>query len=192
MKKFIDESWLVLLMGIGFACLLAGAQTGLNDRIQDNKKAALNQGIAEVVPDLGSEAPTMFEIDGNNVYKCLDNNGQLAGWAIVGSTGGFVDTIELVAGLSPDGNTITGIKVLVQNETPGLGDKITTDPAEKNFYPRQYTGRSTNGPFSLTKQDPQNPNDIQAITGATYSSQYVMDIVNDIIMRIKPQLDQHR
>jgi hypothetical protein len=46
MKKFIDESWLVLTMGIVFACLLAGTHTGLNSTIMANQTAALNEAIA--------------------------------------------------------------------------------------------------------------------------------------------------
>ena len=46
MKKFIDESWLVLLMGICFAILLAFTQTSLQGRIDENRVRALNEAIA--------------------------------------------------------------------------------------------------------------------------------------------------
>ena len=186
MKKFIDESWLVLVLGIVFACLLAATQTTLQAKIDDNRARALNNAIAEVVPGLADKEE--LEVDGNQVFKCLDESGGLVGWAVKASGSGFIDRITLVAGLSADGGAIIGIKVIEHVETPGLGNKIDAG----NPFPEQFTGKSAGLPLEVVKQTPQKPNDIQAITGATYSSAYVTDIVNDVITRIRPQLAEHR
>ncbi len=198
MKKFVDESWLVLAMGIVFAALLAATHTGLNDRIKANEAEALDQAIQEVVP--GVETKEQIEIEKSDardetvVYKCLDANGDLVGWAVQTTGPGFIDKITLVAGLSPEGDQLTGIKPIKHTETPGLGNKIDAK-GELNFYPLQYAGRSTAAPFELFKEkvrDAKDTNRIEAITGATYSSQYTMEIVNDVITRIRPQLAEHR
>ena len=186
MKKFVDESWLVLTMGVVFACLLAGTQTSLSARINENKQKALNEAIAEVVPEL--DHTEELQIDGNTVYKCLGADDQLTGWAVDASGGGFVDKIRAVVGLSPDGTQITGLKVIGNIETPGLGNKI-----ENPEWTGQYVGLDATRDFSVIK-GPRNEanNEISAITGATYSSTYVTDIVNDVINRIRPELDAHR
>ena len=186
MKKFVDESWLVLLMGICFAILLAFTQTSLQGRIDENRVRALNQAIAEVVP--GVETKEELEIDGNTAYKCMGADGNLVGWAVDATGGGFIDKIRVVVGLSPDGDTITGIKAVEHLETPGLGNKIDSG----NPFPEQFAGKSAATPLELVKTQPSKDNEIQAITGATYSSQYVMEIVNDVITRIRPQLAEHR
>jgi len=188
-KKFIDESWLVLVMGIVFAALLAGTQTSLQPRIIANEVATLNDAIAEVVPDV--DKTEMIKIDGNEVYKCLDAAGQPIGWAVKAEGAGFIDKITLVAGLTLEGDKLTGIKAIKHTETPGLGNKIDTKDTQ-NFYPLQYEKKATERPFELVKRDPVADHEIQAITGATYSSQYVMDIVNDVITRIRPKLAEHR
>lgn len=188
MKKLVDESWLVLVMGIVFACLLAGAQTAFLPKIKVNEGKAMAEAISEVVPDLDPDSePQVDRIDGNEVYRCLDANGDLAGWAVKAEGGGFIDKITLVVGLSADGREILGIKVVSHLETPGLGNKIDTK-GQENFYPLQYAGKSTAQPLELVKRAPSAQHEIQAITGATYSSQYVMDIVNDVITRVAPQL----
>lgn len=198
MKKFVDESWLVLAMGIVFAALLAATHTGLNDRIKANEAAALDQAVEEVVPGVKTKEPVEIEKTGPGdetaVYKCLDADGNLVGWAVQATGAGFIDKITLVAGLSPDGDTLTGIKPIKHTETPGLGNKIDVK-GELNFYPLQYAGRSTAAPFELFKErvrDAKDTNRIEAITGATYSSQYTMEIINDVITRVRPQLAQHR
>jgi electron transport complex protein RnfG len=180
-KKFVDESWLVLVMGVVFACLLAGTQSSLSDRIQENRAKALNEAVAEVVPTVTQKEE--LEIDGNQVFKCFDAGGNLSGWAVKAQGPGFIDKIVLVVGLGPQGDMITGIKVIEDLETPGLGNKIEGEWAE------QYQGLDAMRPVKRVKgtRDKEN-NEISAITGATYSSDYTTDIVNDVLTRIRPKL----
>ena len=185
MKKFVAESWLVVTMGVVFACLLAGTQITLSERISVNKQRALNQAVAEVVPNL--ERSEELEIDGNRVFKCFDANDELTGWAVQASGTGFVDKITLVVGLSADGPEITGLKVIEDLETPGLGNKIEGEWAY------QYQGLDATRGLTVVKGSRSAANnEIQAITGATYSSTYVTDIVNDVLVRIRPKLAEHR
>jgi electron transport complex protein RnfG len=187
-KKFVSESWLVLLMGVAFAALLATTHSATSDRIRENERQELNAAVTEVVPDMDvGRAPETLRVADHDVYRCLDADGALAGWAVDATGGGFVDKIRLVVGLSPDGGTITGVKVIGHLETPGLGNKIETR-GEENFYPLQFRGKSAGRPMELVKRTPAEPYEIQAITGATYSSQYVMDIVNTVIARVVPEL----
>lgn len=185
MKKFIDESWLVLIMGIAFAFLLAGTQTSLSARITENQNRALNEAIALVVP--GTASSEEFEVKERTVFKCLDEQGQLVGWAIQSSGPGFVDKIGLVVGLSADASRITGLKVLQSIETPGLGSKIKGEWAD------QYQGLNASSNIDVVKRPvAEGANEVQAITGATWSSRYVTDIVNGVIDEVRPELNQYR
>ncbi len=181
-KKFIDESWLVLVMGVVFATLLAGTQTSLQARIDENKTRALNEAIAAVVP--GTQTTDELIVDGNQVYKCLGTDGTLVGWAVDASGTGFVDQIRAVVGLSPDGSQVIGVKVIECVETPGLGNKIEGEWAD------QFAGRPVDQVTVVKGDASAERNEIQAITGATYSSQYVADILNDVTQRIRPKLGE--
>lgn len=190
MKKFIDESWLVLMLGVVFALLLAGTNSVVLGQIQSNERAELLSAINEVVPGLESDAKSeklKEPIARCDVYRCINPDGTLVGWAVEGEGTGFIDKITIVVGLAPAGDEITGMKVIKHLETPGLGNKIDTK-GEENPYPLQYEGVSTDEPLQLVKGTASEPQQIAAITGATYSSQYVMDIVNRIIEQVVPNL----
>jgi len=187
MKKFIDESWLVLVLGAVFAVLLAGAQTSFSTRIRTNQQRALNEAIGEVVP--GTQRSEVVPIEGypRDVFKCQDADGRLTGWAIDAVGLGFADKIRLVIGLSPDAETITGIKVIDNVETPGLGNKIAGEG--EDAWANQFRGLKATGRVVRVKQKarPEN-NEIQAITGATISSDAVTRTVNEAIERVRSKL----
>ncbi len=184
MSKFIRESWLVVVMGLSFGAMLAAAQMSLSDRIGENENAALNQAIREVVPGtVKTEEVTPEGFDGT-VFKCLNESNRPVGWAVQAEGGGFVDKIKLVAGIDVKGESILGVKVIDNKETPGLGNKIL-GPEWIGQYKDLDTGRK----IEVVK-GPRNKeaNEIQAITGATWSSRYVTDIVNKLAKELKPEL----
>lgn len=184
MKKFVDESWLVLVMGIVFAVLLAGTQTSLDDRIAENRKRALEDAIREVAPGTVQMPQAQFD-EKTTVFKCLDGDGQQVGWTVRATGIGFIDKITLVVGLDPAGERVLGVKVIEDLETPGLGNKI------RGEWIGQYRGLSATEPATVIKQEPaEGANEIKAITGATYSSNYVTDIVNRVTSEVRPRLSE--
>jgi electron transport complex protein RnfG len=190
--KFITESWLVLALGVIFAALLAGAQVMFLPEIEKNERAVLNDAIAAVVPagnaDLQRRTYVLEDQVGkrritNTVYEVYDDEGTI-GWAVTAEGPGFVDVIGLVVGLAPELDQITGIKVIRTQETPGLGDKILDEDFTKWFQRVDVDEE-----IHLAKGTPDSAaNEVQAITGATYSSEYVKDIVSDVLTRIRPKI----
>jgi electron transport complex protein RnfG len=86
-------------------------------------------------------------------------------------------------GFDPATGVLTGIKVLEQKETPGLGDKIGTDSGFGN----QFPGRQV--PLRRVKaRTGGDPSEVQTITGATISSRAVIRIVNNAVARWRPLL----
>lgn len=193
MKKFVNESWLILVLGVVFALLLAGTQTQLAGQIARNQQAALNRAIADVVPNVAQseellDAQGQPAVKGSRVFRCSTADGRLAGWAVQTSGTGFVDKISLVFGVSADGQRITGLKVIENVETPGLGNKIAEDK-----WAGQYANLDATKEIAV-KKGPADAarNEIQAITGATWSSRYVTDIVNQAIRQVRPRLGEKR
>jgi electron transport complex protein RnfG len=93
-------------------------------------------------------------------YKVYDKDKKFMGAVFQASVKGYSSDIVTMAGMTIDGE-ITAIKVLSQNETPGLGARVCESP---------FTGQFAHKNIS-------NLDEVQAITGATISSQAVIDSV---------------
>lgn len=191
MRKFVAESWLILLLGLVFAVLLAGAQTSLQPTIRVNQQKALNEAVGTVVP--GTVKTEILPVTGydREVFRCLDGDGKLIGWAIDAAGMGFADKIRAVVGLSADAETITGLKVIENVETPGLGNKVAGEPRSESdkVWADQYKGLSAGMETTVVKRTPvKGKNEVQAVTGATISSKAVADLANKAIQRVRPEL----
>lgn len=200
----LAQAWLVLLLALCFGAALAAVQINLSGIIAANK---LNETLSKV-PDLiwGSEKAAQLKDQQVSVeilpgtltvektaksvsypiYR-LSRDGQVEGWVIKSGGQGYADKIELLVGLDPRAETITGLFVLEQKETPGLGNKIIS-PQWRD----QFTHKKTARPLEVKKNSGQG-NDpdstaIDAITGATISSRSVTGIVNGIVGDIKDNL----
>jgi electron transport complex protein RnfG len=77
-----------------------------------------------------------------------------------------------MVGLNPEEEVLTGMTVLSHLETPGLGARI-----EEDWFKEQFKGKSIHDKF-VAKQD------IDAITGATISSNAVGSIIKNTIEKV--------
>jgi Na+-transporting NADH:ubiquinone oxidoreductase subunit C len=82
--------------------------------------------------------------------------------------------------------SIKGIEVIDQNETPGLGGRIS-----ELWFKEQFRGKVS--PLTKVPEGEQaGKNQFQAVTGATYSTNAVMDIVNLTSDEIPELIEQHQ
>ena len=89
-----------------------------------------------------------------------------------------------MVGLTPDLTRITGIRVLEQVETPGLGGRISEE-----VFQEQFGDISSQPEVEYVKnQEPEKDNEIRAITGATISSRSVVAIINKNIQNLNDVL----
>jgi electron transport complex protein RnfG len=89
--------------------------------------------------------------------------------------------------LNQQASTITGLFVLDQKETPGLGNFITSD----ELFLNQFAGLSADEPLLVTKADPSpGSTHIRALTGATISSESVAAIVNGAVANLREPIRQ--
>lgn len=193
------QAWLVLLLALCFGSALAAVQVNLSGIISANKLNETLDRAPELVPGTGSgtaagQASTAVEVAPGSVsintgtktvtyplYR-VSRNGTLAGWVLKAGGQGYADKIELLLGLDPDQETITGLFVLEQKETPGLGNKIITPE-----WRGQFVGKKTKAPLTVVKKGKAD-NAIDAITGATISSRSVTAIVNRTIGDVRGRL----
>jgi len=157
-------------------------------KIEYHQLQALKAAISDVLPSYDNYA--VQDISGNKVYiGQIDGNSQPAGIAFKVAGSGFQGKISIMVGVDPNFASITGIKVLEQIETPGLGTKIVVDPSNKTnpfWFPEQFNGVVLSPQIDVVKNSiPQNSNEVQAISGATITSKAVVRIINDNIQQIK-------
>lgn len=182
---YLRQAWLVILLGLAYGATLAGVQTTLGPRIADNKKKETYDKIPVLVKGADKDKTIEMELEDTQgkmqrVYKTLDGEGNHNGWVIPAAGQGFADRIELLIGLNADASTITGMYVLDQKETPGLGNYIT-----EPYFQDRFREKPTDSLLVVVKADPKGDDQILALSGATISSESVCKIVNDTIAKIK-------
>jgi electron transport complex protein RnfG len=189
-KNFIAQAWLVILLAFLYGGALAVVQTALSGRIVENKRAETYRVIPALVP--GSDATRTVEEhvqgkDGKDavVYRAMDADGAERGWVVPAGGQGFADRIEILIGLDAEVSTITGLYVLDQKETPGLGDYITGEDFRNRF-----RNQPADAPLTVVKSEPQAAGEILALTGATISSESVSGIVNRALANLRSVLLQ--
>ena len=90
---------------------------------------------------------------------------------------GYRSRINLLVVIDPKKDEVSGIKVLEQDETPVYGG----DYLEKDWFAERFQGKKTDGYLVRTILEAENDNEIIQITGASVSSQAVVNGVNAAI-----------
>lgn len=184
--------------GLVSGLCLVGAFIYTEPLILAAKAKALEAAIYEVLP--GCTRFDVYELKGGvlekasgvtgsgvRVFLGYDDSGAEIGYAIQSQVAGFQDIVAGIFGYVPKTKTIIGFKVLESKETPGLGDKIIKD---QNFL-KNFEKLAVEPEIVLVKSgEKQQPNEVDAITGATISSRAVVSLLNNGIKDWKPVLDK--
>ncbi|MCS6770796.1 MAG: FMN-binding protein [Kiritimatiellae bacterium] len=171
MMRYVREAWLVIALCLLFGAALAGVQAALQPKVEANKLADTLGQIPALVP--GAVSGVAETIGGLRTFRALDAERREVGRVLVASGQGFADRIELLVGVDAAGERITGLYIVDQKETPGLGDFIT-----KEKWRAQFAGKPARVPLRVTKSGATRPEQVDGVTGATISSEAVVSIVN--------------
>ena len=189
-KYFIAQSWLLIVASFFFGLLIAVANAAWAPRIELNQKDKLNslmKGLitnAETFQQVGQKiqiTTAKGTTASTDIYKALDDEKNIIGFAFVAAGPGFADKIELVIAADKNFEKFLGFNVLFSNETPGFGSKITTDyfaAQFKNAPARKFRLNNTGNPEQIDEN-------IIAISGATVSSRTVVNIFNNYTDGVK-------
>jgi Na+-translocating ferredoxin:NAD+ oxidoreductase subunit G len=195
-KLFIQQSWLLLVCSFVFGLLMAAANAAWQDRISYNQNVVKFNNIArEIFPKASDfiSAIDNVELDlgksgkaTTSVKKAVDSSGGVFGWTFVCQGSGFADVVRLVMGVDADFKKIVGYGVLQSSETPGFGDQI------KQPYYRQQFVDAPAGELVLSKigDAKKIDSEIVAISGATISSQAVVDMINKSLPQVKKAMKE--
>ncbi len=174
-----------------------------------NKKIALERAVFKVIP--GAHSVKEYDVTSAGIqpagaivpegavkfYAAYDQAGALKGIAAEGEGKGYADTVRVMYAYDPARQVITGIGVVSMRETPGIGDKITTDPAFlKNFVALDVKLAAdlkalANAVKTVKHGSKQNAWEIDAISGATVTSKAVGKGINASAQKLLPLLVPH-
>lgn len=142
----------------------------------DSFEAVISEEDADLqacVTDAGYSAQTIDE-----VMEAKDASGNVLGYVLTVTSGeGYGGDIQFTMGVQIDG-TVNGISFLSISETAGLGMN-----AQKDEFKGQYAGKNVDA-FSVTKAGASADNEIDAISGATITSNAVTNGVNAGIVAV--------
>lgn len=99
-----------------------------------------------------------------------DANGGIAGYAYIASSEGYNGAVTISVGITTEG-VITGIDIVSMNETSGIGANCTEPEFKEQF-------KGLSGEVNINGKGNQSDNGIDAITGATVTTEAVTRAVN--------------
>jgi len=198
---------------LGIICVIMGFGIGfsyqlMKDRIARKELEVTLSALDEVLPGnakrpwttIGGATPGEPE----TVYVGIDDSGETIGYAAVGQQQGYSSKVRVMVGVEPhlddlDTVTITAIRVVSQQETPGLGTKIEERRSSKTLWEvitfsdkpevltRPFLDRfkdKTYNKVEIIKTD-DGSGRIMAVTAATISSTAVVEATRTAIAKIR-------
>ena len=150
------------------AVLLAVINNFTAPVIEANTQKAKQEAIFSIFEDADrsediSEANrALFPKSVSTLYAVYQGETLLGYVADVASMG-FADNIGMMIGINASDNTVRGIRVMSIADTPGLGLKVAEDSYLSTFVGRNEAGAA------------------DVISGATYSSNGIINATNDVL-----------
>ena len=168
----------LLLICAVVALALAGVNAITKDQIADVKAEKTRKAIAQVLGD-NSHSPEEIPFTDESgmvrrVYRAIfPAPGTEPGYeyAVEVSPNGFGGAISMMVGISAEGKVL-GISIISHAETPGLGAVASADTDKGVAFRDQFQGLIS----GITIGNGENQ--IDALSGATISSQAIVDGVN--------------
>ena len=175
----------------GLALLLTLALAFLNEVttpvVEFNQDIELKKKILNVFDILPADADATAidkvfkdnvvseDYDGKNLY-IYKNGDEVLAYAVPINGPGLWGSISGYIGVSEDLTKTTGLEFIKQDETPGLGGRITED-AYKNQFRGLDISNYTDENIVINR--PANGGNIDAISGATQTSTFVVNMINE-------------
>ena len=170
-KQIVRPAVVLTVICVVVTALLGGANELTRDAIAAQEAAAEQAARSEVLP----EAKEFRSSDAETVW-IGSAGGADVGYVCITQANGYGGRLRVMTGVSADGE-VTGVSILSQNETVGLGGSCV-----KPSFRSQFLGRIPDGGYSVYKagSDPYSGG-IAALTGATITSNAVVSAVNEAV-----------
>jgi len=185
----------MLVISAVFTLLLAGANSYYLPKIRENEQLAEKTAILYVfdIDQSGSATEVLARFDDNvkettvsgvDLYTYTSSDGAPIAYAVPFSGAGLWGTINGYMGVSADFDKITGLVFTSHSETPGLGGRI-----DELSYREQFKNLKITAGTKLAYGE-DGGGQIDAITGATSTSNAVLRILNQLLDDTISQMEE--
>jgi len=165
----------LVLFSITFATALLLGLVNLitKDKIAEAERLETYGAMKKIVENADDFVEIPFESDSKIVTGLFEarSKGEPAGYCVTVSSPGYAGVIDMIVGISRDSGKVLGVEIVSMSETPNLGTKT-----KSAAFMEQYMGGE--GPFIVVTGATPAANRIEAVSGATKSSQAVTAGVN--------------
>lgn len=176
----------MLIVSAVFALLLGGANAYYLPKIQENELLDEREAILYVfdIDQSGSPEDILERFEDNvkpitisdiALYEYASADGNVIAYAVPFTGAGLWGSISGYMGVTADFDQITGLVFTDHSETPGLGGRIDELEYREPFKTLKITSNT-----NLAYGEEGN-NQIDAITGATSTSNAVLRILNQLL-----------
>lgn len=173
MRKILHMILVLGMTGLVSGIALAFIYKATQEEIARNEKSRVDLALNTVLS--GAHSFDAKSVGSLVYYVGGDSAGNTIGYGVLTEGNGYQGSIRLLFGVDAKLKAITGLVIFPNDETPGLGGKIV----EKAFR-KQFKGLAPYPKIDCVQgKEPEKPNEIQAITGATISSRSVVNIINN-------------
>ena len=196
-KKIFPIIYMILISTF-FVAILASIYYGTSERVMNYKMNKERSQILDLF-DISYTDNNLAEVFSKSVQKKTKNdliywkilkNGKDVGFCfkIVGK--GLWGTITAFVATTTDIKKVIGIEFIAQNETPGLGARITEDKFKDQFKGKKLVSSDKIIRYNLVTEDNTSPefSEIKQITGATASSNAVISMIYKNIKSISKKM----
>lgn len=159
-KNYLRPAVTLMVICLLVGAALAAVNAATAPAIAANELASLNATYAAVLPEADGFEALDCSIEGVTAVLRAKNG---AGYVITAQSQGYGGQVPAAVAFGADG-TILRVAMLSNDETPGLGQKVTEE---------SFTGQ-----FSGRKAAQMTLADIDAVSGATISSRAALSAVN--------------
>jgi electron transport complex protein RnfG len=178
MKEVVKFGGILLFITGLAAGLLAYVDSLTKPKIEEQKKSEQETALGWVLPQAKEGVIVPCGPEGEALYYigyARKETTDLVGYAFLAKGTGYSSDIETMVGVDTSG-VITGIRILSQEETPGLGSRIIeVRPGEEEpWFQCQFRGKKANQ-VAVEK----DRGEINSITGATISSRAVANSIRE-------------
>ena len=196
-KERVFPVLFMFIVTVVFIALVSGIYLATREIVLRNEQLYLKRAVlfsaGLPVPDAAEKQENLFfdviretrDQEGNIKYYTVISGGDTAGYVLPASGPGVWGEIEAVVGFDAVSRRLTGVDFIKQNETPGLGGRIT-----EMWFREQFKGKT--GPFIRVPEGTGSDSETEfdAITGATLTSKAVQQILNETIENASEILSQ--
>ena len=166
----------LLLLSALCATMVSGVHSMTAPIIAKMEKHALEASYAEIYPgfDKIEQVQELKKENGINSILIVEKLGQPIGIIYNVIANGYTGQIDILLAFDIEKARLTGIKILKQSETPGLGANAAKPP-----FTNQFKQKDIISPLRVVKTTTSSDNEVQAITSATITSKAVVAGINN-------------